>query len=390
MIPRYDPTFEFKDLIAAWRLSGDTGASKLLCEQLRQFYGAKHVFLFDSARMALFAILKAYGRPGGVLMPAYTCIVVPEAVASAGYRPVFADIDRCALNVDLDALEKALCPDATAVLATHLMGIPCDVESVIAFGRAHGLLVIEDAAPAIGAEYHGEPVGTLGDAAIISFQATKVIASEDGGALLTNRDDLAEKIGPLLETAAPPSNRSMLLLKGLARKLVLWPAIYALAQRAYRMLRHETLFEVVTPQVPDPEGFLKHCSPFTSALVSLQLNRLQENLAQRRKLAQIYASELANHPAITVPERLKDSKPAWIQFPILVKDKERFYRYMQGRGVDMSWTYKYSCADSFGYAGFPESRAAAQTVLGLPTYPSLTEAQAHRICAIASEYKEVA
>src|SRR5512140_3940149 len=91
VIPRYDPTFKLRDLIAALRSPAKEDANDILCAQLRQLYGVKHAFLFNSARMALFALFKAYGRPGAVLMPAYTCIVVPEAVQCAGYRPVFAD-----------------------------------------------------------------------------------------------------------------------------------------------------------------------------------------------------------------------------------------------------------------------------------------------------------
>ncbi len=390
MIPRYDPTFHFRDLTTALRLSADEGANDALCARLRQLYGVKHVFLFNSARMALFALLKAYGRPGGVLMPAYTCIVVPEAVQCAGYRPVFADIDPCTLNVNAENLEKQWTPDMTVVLATHLMGIPCDVDSVMSFGRAHGLLVIEDAAPAVGAEIHGRLAGTIGDASIISFQATKVISSEDGGALLTNSDELAERVRPLLSAGGSPSNRWVLFLKAIARKLVLRPTVYALAQRAYRLLRRESMYDVVTPEVSDPATFLKQCSPFTSALVTVQLARLEKNLERRRCVAEIYEAGIPGNPAIRVPERVKDSKPAWIQFPILVKDKGHFYRYMQEHGIDMSWTYKYSCADSFGQAGYPESQAAAKAVLGLPTYPSLTDEQARRICAVAARYVEPA
>ncbi len=388
MIPRYDPTFRFRDLTVALRLSADEGVNNTLCAQLGQLYGVKHVFLFNSARMALFAVLKAYGRPGGVLMPAYTCIVVPEAAACAGYRPVFADIDPCTLNVNAEILERALVPDVTVVLATHLMGIPCDVDSVLSFGRAHDLLVVEDAAPAVGAEVHGRLAGTIGDASIISFQATKVISSEDGGALLTNSDDLAQRVRSLLVAAGVPTSRWLLFLKAMARKLVLRPSIYALAQRAYRMLRRETMYDIVAPEGADPATFLKRCSTFTSALISLQMARLEKNLERRRDVAEIYAAGMAGISAIRVPEPVKDSKPAWIQFPILVRDKGHFYSYMQKHGIDMSWTYKYSCADSFGQAGFPEAKAAAKTVLGLPTYPSLTDEQARRVCAIAARYIE--
>ena len=89
MIPRYDPTYQFSDLITALRWSSRADIDATLCAQLKRLTGAKHVFLFESARIALFALLKAYDRPGGVLMPAYTCVVVPEAVDCAGYHILY-------------------------------------------------------------------------------------------------------------------------------------------------------------------------------------------------------------------------------------------------------------------------------------------------------------
>jgi dTDP-4-amino-4,6-dideoxygalactose transaminase len=107
---------------------------------------------------------------------------------------------------------------------------------------------------------------------------------------------------------------------------------------------------------------------------------------QRRRLAQIYIEELSAHPDITVPT-ISDSSPTWIQFPIMVKDKADFYHYMQRNGIDLSWTYRYSCAESYGLAGqFPNTQIAAKTVLGLPTYPSLSEHSARYIASVAKQY----
>jgi dTDP-4-amino-4,6-dideoxygalactose transaminase len=388
MIPRYGPTFQFGELLSAFRRSATPDALDLLCTQLKDFYQVKHVFTFDSARIALFALLKAYNRPGGVLLPAYTCIVVPEAVICAGYRPVFADIDLCTLNVNVQTLTRALTSDVTVIVPTHLFGISCDLDEIIAFGREHKLLIVEDAAPAIGAEFQGRKVGTFGDASIISFQATKVISSEDGGALLTNNDELAEKIARLAINGLPSSNRWRLLGKAVLRKVVLNPEYYGLAHWAYRTVRQESTYEVVRPRLEQPETFLKLCSPFTSALVSLQMDRLEWNLHRRRRLAQIYAQGLEGYPEIELTIKHKKSTPSWIQYPILVKNKSHFYRYMQKHGIDLSWTYKYSCAESYQQDDFPQARMAAQTVLGLPTYPSLSDGHARYICSVARRYSE--
>lgn len=388
MIPRYDPTFQFQDLITAFQQSAHADSMEILSATLKEYYGVKHVFTFDSAKIAIFALLKAYNQPGGVLIPAYTCIVVPETVYSAGYKPVFADIDPYTLNFNTETLKKALTPEVTIIMPTHLFGVPCDLDEVMAFGRKHNLLIVEDAAPALGAEFRGRKVGIFGDAAVVSFQATKVISSEGGGALLTNNDDLAERINKIISIANPPPNRWIQFQKAISRKLVFAPRLYPLALMAYKVLQKESMYEVVDPAIEDPDTFLKPCSPFTSKLASLQMDRLGWNLSRRRSLAKIYSDELAGHPHIQMMKSFENSNPSWIQFPILVKDKGRFYRFMQKHGIDLSWTYKYSCAESYKQDGFPNALTTAQTILGLPTYPSLSDEQAGYICSIAKKYSE--
>jgi perosamine synthetase len=386
MIPRYAPTYTYADLLYGLNrgLQEDVGDS--LRFRLAAEYKAKHVFLVDSARVALYVLLRAYNRPGGVLMPAYTCIVVPEAVCFAGYRPVFVDIDYHSLSMTADALKKSISPDTSVVLATHLFGIPCDVEEIMDALRQHKVLVVEDAAPALGAEFRGALVGSLGAAAIISFQSTKVISGETGGALLTNDDELAAKVECLLRAAIVPDGHLRTFAKAIARKTVTNSRIYSATQFGYRIMRDERMFEVVAPHSEASSSFLALCSSFSSALVLRQLDRLNWNLSRRRKLAQIYRAELSKHPGLALPILPEGCSPAWIQFPIQVDDKKAFYRHMQRNRVDVTWTYRYSCADSYGLDGFPNAQRAAKTVLGLPTYPSLTEEQAQYICHVAKKY----
>ncbi len=389
MIPKYDPTYSYRDIWVSFLRSSKHNSGKVLCDRLKDLYSLPHVFTFNSARMALFALLKAYGRTGGVLMPAYTCIVVPEAVKAAGYEPQFVDIDCHCLNVTRKTLAAALTPATTVILATHLFGIPCDLGEIRDFGREHGLLIIEDAAPAIGAEYDGKPLGSLGDAAILSFQATKVISSENGGALLTGNHELSQKVAALLEAAHKPPPIWYLFMKAIARKTTLHRHIYPILQWAYRRLGKEVMYEVVSPKNEDPATYLVRCSPFSSALVALQLDRLAENLHRRKSLAEIYLHELSHQPEIRLPQLVEAGSAAWIQFPVLVKHKLDFFRHMQQRGIDLSWTYRYSCAESYGLDGFPEANKAAHTVLGLPTYPSLSDDEARYICRMAKDYSSV-
>ncbi len=385
MIPRFAPTYTWTDLFQGIVNGRRQQVEAELCSRLAAMHDVAHVFLVSSARVALYALLKAYNRPGDVLMPAYNCIVVPEAVHFAGYNPSFVDIDRGSLNMTPDALMKCMSPAVSVVLATHLFGIPCDVGEIRRVLERHNVLVIEDAAPALGAEFRGRLVGKAADAAIISFQSTKVISGESGGALLTNNDALAGKLKGLLQAATAPDSGLEVFLRSASRKAATDRWVYSIAQRGYRLLQQERMYEVVPPHTRMPSDFLKGCPKFSANLVLNQLERLSWNVGRRRKLAAIYQEELSGQP-LRLPSPPEGASPAWIQYPVQVKDKGSFYRYMQKNGVDLTWTYRYSCAESYALEGLENSREAAKTVLGLPTHPSITDSQAQLVCRTAKRY----
>ncbi|UCE40557.1 MAG: DegT/DnrJ/EryC1/StrS family aminotransferase [Candidatus Aminicenantes bacterium] len=389
MIPRYAPTYTFNDLLNGLKQSSDPDIENKLIARLKSYYNVRHAFLFGSGREALYAVLKAYNRPGGVLIPAYNCIVVPEAIQFAGYRPVFVDIERNSLCMTAENVKKSLSSDVQAVFLTHIFGIPCEIQEIldVLIKQNKDILIVEDAAPAIGAEYNGQVVGSFGDASVISFQSTKVISGEIGGALLTNNENLAEKLKGLKLEAVGPGSDWMLFIKALARKFVTSRNVYELAQFGYRTLRGEKMYEIVPPKVQKPKGFLSRCPSFSCALVFLQLDRLRWNLERRRNLALIYQNELSKHTEVSLPEIAQACDPAWIQYPILVDDKLSFYKHMQRNQIDVSWTYRYSCAESFGIKGFPNSIHAAETIIGLPTSPFISDEQAMEICRVANQFR---
>lgn len=386
MIPRYAPTYTYYDLVHSIGRCLQGKVDDNLRSRLAKLYSVKHVFLLNSARVAIYVLLKAYNQPGGVLMPAYNCIVVPEAVYYAGYYPVFVDINYHSLSMTPDALKKSISSDIKIISATHLFGIPCDVEEIMHLSQQYKVLIMEDAAPAVGAEFQGKLVASFGNAAVISFHSTKVISGENGGALLTNDDELAYKIDRFLQSAIIARGSWRLFAKAVARKIATSSWAYLTAQVGYRILHNEQMYEVVAPQTAIPPDFLKLSSRFPKWLVSMQLDRLDWNLGRRRKLAQIYQDRLSMQSGLVLPIIPENCSPSWIQFPIMVDDKMKFYKFMQRNGVDLSWSYRYSCADSFGIDGFPNAQRAARTVLGLPTYPSLSDQNAQRICDVAIKY----
>ena len=147
-------------------------------------------------RMAFFYVLRALGVPPGseIVFPALTFWVVPEMARAMGLTPVFADVDPETFCLDPDALERAITARTRAVVPTHLYGLPCDMDRIMAVARRHGLHVIEDCAHALGASYRGRPVGTFGDAGFFSFQTLKPLNTYGGGMALVRDPALARAV----------------------------------------------------------------------------------------------------------------------------------------------------------------------------------------------------
>jgi dTDP-4-amino-4,6-dideoxygalactose transaminase len=134
-------------------------------------------------------------KPGEeVIVPPYTFIASASSVLDVGAVPVFADIDLTTINLDPQAVEAAITPRTSAIMAVHIAGRPCDMDALTEIARKHGLALIEDAAQAHGASWKGRRVGAIGDAGGFSFQASKNITAGEGGAVTTDSDEIAEKV----------------------------------------------------------------------------------------------------------------------------------------------------------------------------------------------------
>ena len=149
--------------------------------------------------MAFYYILKALDLPPAaeIIFPALTFWVMPEIARRAGLTPVFADVDPITFNITAQAIERAITPRTVAVVPTHLWGLPCDMEDIVSLAACRGLAVIEDCAHALGAMYHGSPVGAFGDAAIFSFQTFKPLNAYGGGMAVVRDAALATRVAYL-------------------------------------------------------------------------------------------------------------------------------------------------------------------------------------------------
>jgi dTDP-4-amino-4,6-dideoxygalactose transaminase len=320
------------------------------------------------------------GGGGDVAVPAYTCIAVPEAVTRAGWNPVLVDIGSGSVNMSRETLEASLTPDTRVVLLTHQFGIPSDIRPILELCRSKGLLILEDAAAALGARYARQPVGTFGDAAVFSFGLTKVTPAGRCGVLVLHDDTLAERVAALRVHHVNPLGNLVDFARACAWQVALHRGSYAVLRRLGSMLHRFALHQKNVPAPGLPTPVFSSCSGFVAALAARQLVDLSESMTSRRELARLYSAELAGCAGLGLCAVPADAEPAWLQFPVFVERKEACYRFLLRQGVDLSWTYRYSCGESYGVPTTPHADHASRHLLGLPTYHGLSLEEARLIC----------
>ncbi|MCC6542208.1 MAG: DegT/DnrJ/EryC1/StrS family aminotransferase [Flavobacteriales bacterium] len=174
-------------------LTNNGPVHKELEETLRTRFNVAHLRLMTNGTLAIQLALRMLGVKGKVITTPFSYVATTSAILWEGCEPVFVDIDPRTCCIDPDLIEAAITPDTTAILATHVYGIPCDVEAIDRIAKKHGLKVIYDAAHAFDVTYKGKSILAFGDASTLSFHATKLFHTVEGGAVVhhTDEDDKA-------------------------------------------------------------------------------------------------------------------------------------------------------------------------------------------------------
>jgi dTDP-4-amino-4,6-dideoxygalactose transaminase len=164
-------------------------------KKLKKELGVKHLFFTSNGTIALQIAIKALNLTQEVITTPFSYVATTTSILWENCKPVFADIDKKTCCIDPDLIEKKITKKTEAILATHVYGIPCDVQSIERIAKKHKLKVIYDAAHAFGTKYKGKALANYGDISTLSFHATKLFHTVEGGAIITNDDKLAAKIG---------------------------------------------------------------------------------------------------------------------------------------------------------------------------------------------------
>jgi dTDP-4-amino-4,6-dideoxygalactose transaminase len=184
----------FEGILQRRWLTNDGPMVREFEQKIADITGVRHCITMCNATVALEIAIRALGFRGEVIVPSYTFIATAHALQWQEITPVFADIDPNTYNIDPGCLDRLITPRTTGIIGVHVFGRPCNTQAIESSAERHGLKVLYDAAHAFGCSHGNKMIGNFGECEILSFHATKFLNSFEGGAILTNNDDLADKV----------------------------------------------------------------------------------------------------------------------------------------------------------------------------------------------------
>lgn len=318
--------------------------------ELGDYLGTPHLSLFANGTLALITALQSLRIQGEVITTPFSFVATAHALLWNGIKPVFVDIDPATLNLDPARIEAAITPQTSAILPVHCYGNPCDVEAIQQIADNYNLKVIYDAAHAFGVQHQGHSLLQYGDLSVLSFHATKVFNTFEGGAIICPDAKTKQHIDHL---------------------------------KNFGFVDETT---VVAP------GINGKMNEFQAALGLLQLQHIPQILDRRTAIAQYYQTSLAQISGIRCLPPQADTRSNHAYFPILVEDpyplsRDALYAHLKAHDVHPRRYFYPLISNLPMYRGLasaapeclPVASRIAENVLCLPIYPDLPQTDQERI-----------
>ncbi|MDR2368962.1 MAG: DegT/DnrJ/EryC1/StrS family aminotransferase [Deltaproteobacteria bacterium] len=329
---------------------------KELETNLAKYLQAKHVSLLNNGTIALLIALQSLGLSGEVVTTPFSFVATTHCLSWLNLTPVFADIEPNSFNLDPAKVEAAITKRTSAILGVHCYGRPCDVVALADIAKAKNVKLIYDAAHAFGVKHQGRSVMLSGDLSAISFHATKVFNTFEGGAVVSHDDELYNRIN---------------LLKN------------------FGIQDESTVADI---------GLNGKMNEFCAALGLVQLDHIGEAIVARRLHDDFYRQNLANIPNLICPPWPANVSPNYAYFPILVEpgfplSRDGLYEKLTHHNIFVR-RYFYPLISEFSmYHNLPSATEAnlsvassvSRRILCLPIYPDLSLAQAERVVGIIAD-----
>jgi len=345
-----------------------TGPKNQALEQaFCELTGNKHAIAVSSATAGMHVALMALGIGAGdeVITPSLTWVSTLNMIVLLGGEPVMIDVDRDTLMVTAQAIEAAITPRTRAIIPIHYAGAPVDIDAIRAVGERHGIPVIEDAAHAAGTHYKGKHVGDKGTA-IFSFHAIKNMTCAEGGLIVTDDEQLANKMRSL--------------------------KFHGLGVDAFD---RQTLGRAPQAEVISP-GYKYNLADINAAIALVQLKKLEQNNARRTEIAERYLSELVNMPYLPLIHPGWVHKHAWHLFILRIDEtrcgisRNEFMDALKAKGIGTglhfraAHTQKYY-RERYSTLSLPDTEWNSERICSIPLFPTMTDDDVTRVITALRE-----
>ncbi len=341
-------------------------------ERFRSYIGVRNAVALSSCTegMELSLLASGIGEGDEVITTPMTFAATANVVIHCGATPVFADINKHTLNIDPSNIEQSITSRTKAIMPVHYAGQPCEMNRIKDIADRHGLIVIEDAAHALGAEYQGRKIGSIGHATSFSFHVQKNITTAEGGMVTTDDDQLAQKL-------------RIMRLHGMSKDA--WR----------RSSEARTLYDVVLP------GYKCNMTDIQAAMGLAQLSKLESYIKTRQKYARTYTEAFQQIPQISVLQRIDGIRHSECMYVIMLEperlkiDRDEFIRCLQAENifptVHFTAVHLHSYyRKTFGYkrGDYPVAEDASDRAITLPLSPGMTEADVRDVITAVKRIAE--
>jgi perosamine synthetase len=351
---------------------------------IKEHFDVRHVFFVSSGKAALaliLAALKSLSDRRQVVIPAYTCFSVPSAIVKTGLEITLCDIDPVSFDFDYKLLPQVMTSNTLCVVPDHLFGIPSDMDRITNLCKDRGVLVVEDAAQAMGGRYKGRMIGTIGDVGFFSLGRGKNITCGSGGVIVTNSDPIAKAIAGYYSHLPEPRIASVLkeFFQLLFMSAFIQPPLYWFPAGIPFLKLGETVFYKDFP--------MEKLSKRKAGLLRHWRNRLAQSNQGRAETASHLGERLRIHT------RRQASLP-YLRLPVLMESsqaRDRIYSVSRNRGLGISRMYPTpineieEIKDAFNDKDFPSAKMIAERLLTIPTHHLLSEKDKKSICELFHE-----
>jgi dTDP-4-amino-4,6-dideoxygalactose transaminase len=390
---RSDVIRAFFSVLKPWKWKRGDSVNKVT-DWFKEKYQSPYTVSFNAGRSALFSILQAFDIHSGdeIIVQAFTCVAVPNAVYWTGATPVYADIDE-SLNIDPESFRNKITPRTKAVIVQHTFGIPAQIDKILAIASKNHIYVIEDCAHSLGGSYKKKILGSWGDAAFFSFGRDKIISSVFGGIGFIHKKhkDAGKRLVDIYNKLPYPSSRWIF-------QQLLHPIAFAFILPIYSIMLGKLLLYILisTRILSKPVDCIEmigkkpnvYPTRYPNGLASILLGQLKILDAMNRhriKLAAFYYNSPFLTKEFKLPVRIEGS--VYLRFNIRTKKSRLLWKSTKEKGVLLGNWY-HSIIDpsgtnlaTIGYkkSSCPNAERAAADSLNLPTYIRINENDAQKV-----------